>query len=85
MEEARVRLGDVIDRARLTGEPTLITRYGRPAAVVVSEDFYLNAIQVFDSQEPQDTGYREIGPAERPDWTAGTGTAQPSEGARDGG
>lgn len=40
LEEARAGLGDVIDRARLAGEPTLITRYGRPAAVVVSEDWY---------------------------------------------
>lgn len=40
LEEARAGLGDVIDRARLAGEPTLITRYGKPAAVVVSEDWY---------------------------------------------
>ncbi len=40
VEQARIGLGDVIDRARLAGEPTLITRYGKPAAVVVSEDWY---------------------------------------------
>lgn len=40
VEEARAGLGDLIDRARLAGEPTLITRYGRPAAVVVSEDWH---------------------------------------------
>lgn len=40
VEEARIGLGDVIDRARMAGEPTLITRYGKPAAVVVSEDWY---------------------------------------------
>lgn len=43
VEEARVGLGDVIDRARLAGEPTLITRYGRPAAVVVGEEWYRRA------------------------------------------
>ena len=40
LEEARAGLGELIDRARLAGEPTLITRYGRPVAVVVSEDWY---------------------------------------------
>jgi prevent-host-death family protein len=40
VEEARARLGDLVDRARLAGEPTLITRYGREAAVVVSADWY---------------------------------------------
>ena len=40
VEEGLAGLGDLIDRARLVGEPTLITRYGRPAAVVVSEDWY---------------------------------------------
>jgi prevent-host-death family protein len=43
VEEARAGLGDLIDRARLAGEPTLITRYGRPAAVVVSEEWYQEA------------------------------------------
>jgi prevent-host-death family protein len=43
VEEARIGLGDVIDRARLAGEPTLITRYGKPAAVVVSEEWYREA------------------------------------------
>jgi prevent-host-death family protein len=40
LEEARAGLGELVDRARLAGEPTLITRYGRPVAVVVSEDWY---------------------------------------------
>jgi prevent-host-death family protein len=43
LEEARAGLGDLVDRARLAGEPTLITRYGRPAAVVVGEDWYRRA------------------------------------------
>lgn len=43
LEDARAGLGDLIDRARLAGEPTLITRYGRPAAVVVSEHWYREA------------------------------------------
>jgi prevent-host-death family protein len=40
VEQARAGLGDLVDRARLAGEPTLITRYGRAAAVVVSQDWY---------------------------------------------
>ena len=43
IEEARAKLGDLIDYARLAAEPTMITRYGRPAAVVVSEEWYREA------------------------------------------
>jgi prevent-host-death family protein len=43
IEEARAKLGDVVDHARLADEPTLITRYGRPAAVVVGAEWYHNA------------------------------------------
>ena len=43
IEEARAGFGDLIDRARLAGEPTLITRYGRPAAVVVSVEWHEEA------------------------------------------
>jgi hypothetical protein len=32
-------LGDLIDRARLAGEPKLITRYGKPGTVVASADW----------------------------------------------
>src|SRR6266567_3987529 len=34
IERARARLGDIIDRARYTGDPTLITRTGKPAALI---------------------------------------------------
>jgi prevent-host-death family protein len=40
IEEARIALGDIIDRARLMGDATVITRYGKPAAVVVPFDWY---------------------------------------------
>jgi hypothetical protein len=46
-----------VDRARLANEPTLITRYGKPAAVVVSADWYQVAGDVFASLEPGDHGY----------------------------
>jgi len=49
IEAARAGLGDLVDRARLMGEPTLITRYGRPAAVVVGEEWYQSAEQALGS------------------------------------
>ena len=39
IEEARKELGGIVDRARWRGEPAVITRTGRPAAVVVPTDF----------------------------------------------
>ena len=38
IEQARKALGEIVDRARLAGQPTLITRQGKPAAVVVPLD-----------------------------------------------
>jgi prevent-host-death family protein len=35
IETARATLGDLVARAQMTGESTLITRYGKPAAVLV--------------------------------------------------
>jgi prevent-host-death family protein len=43
IEEARKTLGDLIDRARLAGEPAMITRYGKPAAVLVPVGWYEEA------------------------------------------
>ena len=39
IEAARPKLGEIVDRARFTGEPTQITRTGKPVAVVVSVDW----------------------------------------------
>jgi prevent-host-death family protein len=35
VESARAALGDLVARAQMMGESTLITRYGKPAAVLV--------------------------------------------------
>jgi len=43
IEDARRQLGELVDRARLAGEPTLIMRYRKPAAVIVSADWYERA------------------------------------------
>ena len=43
LEDGRRTLGELIDRARLAGAPTMITRYGKPGAVVVNADWYEEA------------------------------------------
>lgn len=40
VKEARARFGELIDRARTGGTPSLVTRYGNAAAVVVSPEWY---------------------------------------------
>jgi prevent-host-death family protein len=37
LEQARTKLGELVDRARLAERPTRITRQGHPAAVVLSD------------------------------------------------
>jgi prevent-host-death family protein len=43
IEEARRQLGEIVDRARLAGTPTTITRQGKPAAVIVPFEWYKDA------------------------------------------
>ena len=40
LQRARSTIGEIVERARLGGTPTLITRHGKPAAVVVSVPWY---------------------------------------------
>jgi prevent-host-death family protein len=40
LDQARRTLGEIVDRARLTGQATLITRQGKPAAVVINIERY---------------------------------------------
>ena len=51
IEEARAALGELVERARLTGEPTLVTRYGKPAAVLVSYGWYERSQAAADAEE----------------------------------
>lgn len=44
IEEARRTLGEIVDRARLADQATLITRQGKPAAVVINVDWYEQAM-----------------------------------------
>jgi prevent-host-death family protein len=35
LEEARARLGELVNTVRLSGQPVTITRYGKPAVTIV--------------------------------------------------
>lgn len=52
IERARNLLGEIVDRARFTGQPTLLTRQGKPAAVVVNADWYESAISFIGQSRP---------------------------------
>ena len=45
IEEARNALGDIVDRAALAGEPTTITRQGKPRAIVVSTAWFEERVE----------------------------------------
>lgn len=40
LAKARAHLGEVVDRARHGGKPTILTDHGKPAAVVISHEAY---------------------------------------------
>jgi prevent-host-death family protein len=46
IEEARKVLGELVDRARLAGEPTMIVRYRKPAAVLVPIGWFEEAAEL---------------------------------------
>jgi prevent-host-death family protein len=48
IEQARLTLGEIVDRARLTNQPTRITRHGKPAVVVVGLQWFEQASDVVD-------------------------------------
>jgi prevent-host-death family protein len=49
IEEGRRNLGELVDLARLAEEPTMVTRYNKPAAVIVSADWYQAAEKMLAS------------------------------------
>jgi prevent-host-death family protein len=51
LEDARRRIGEIVDRARLAGEHTLITRQGKPAAVVVGDRWYAAVTSLIEDME----------------------------------
>jgi len=61
IEEARPKLGDIVDRARLAGHAVTITRYGKPAAVVVSADWFERALgYIGRGKEPPWPGWLSV-------------------------
>lgn len=40
ISDAREQLAEVVGRARYSGEETILTHYGKPAAVVISFELY---------------------------------------------
>jgi prevent-host-death family protein len=50
IENARKILGDLVDRARIADEPVLIKRYNKPAAVLVSAEWYREAASLMQLQ-----------------------------------
>lgn len=61
IEQARTRLGDLVDRARLAGMPTTIMRYRTPAAVLVPLGWYEQAQAALSSPEGRTGDVPEAG------------------------
>lgn len=57
IETARRTLGEIVDKARLAGEPTRITRQGKPAAVVVSSGWYAWAVELIERHAEEKTDF----------------------------
>lgn len=58
IEAARQALGELVDRARLTGQPALLTRNGKPAAVLVPVDWFEQAASLLSTLPPR-RGYEQ--------------------------
>lgn len=56
IEAARRTLGELVDRARLAGEPTMILRNRTPAAVLVPVGWYDEAAAALESPQPVPAG-----------------------------
>jgi prevent-host-death family protein len=54
IEQARPKLGEIVDRARFNNIHTAITRQGKTAAVVVSVEFYEYALDACARPRMQD-------------------------------
>jgi prevent-host-death family protein len=51
MSEARASLPDFAAKAKLTGEPTMLTRSGKPIAVLVPVEWYERATAALAAKE----------------------------------
>jgi prevent-host-death family protein len=70
IEEASRTLDDLVDRARLAGEPSLITRHGKSAAVVVNVEWYGRADEALETAPADDPCAADVqrGRHELPFW-----------------
>ncbi len=53
ISEAREHISELVGRARYGHEPTILTHYGRPAAVVISFEEYQRLKQAADQLPPE--------------------------------
>jgi prevent-host-death family protein len=53
IEEARNQLGDFIERIRLNDEHIALSRYGKPVAVLVPQEWYDEAKALISAQNGQ--------------------------------
>lgn len=53
LEEARKNLGEIVEQARVGREPTMITRHGKPAAVVVNAGWHERTLADLEHFMPQ--------------------------------
>ena len=63
IERARLKLGEVVDRARIADQFTTITRQGKPAGVVVSVDWLERtraALAAFAGSDDPPVSAREV-------------------------
>ena len=52
LHHARNTIGEIVNKARYSGTPTLITSQGKPAAVIVSVPWYEDALSQLGVIEP---------------------------------
>jgi prevent-host-death family protein len=63
IERARLKLGEVVDRARFADQFTVITRQGKPAAVVVSVEWLehtRSALAAYTGSDDPPVSAREV-------------------------
>lgn len=53
IQQARPILGELVNQARLVGEPLMILRYEKPAAVLVSVEWYERAVRALAESQAE--------------------------------
>lgn len=58
VEEARARLGQLVEEIATTGEPVALTKRGRPMAILVSNDEYARLQEAATREAREELGKR---------------------------